>query len=118
LESYESSIAKADFNRDDIQINFDRIFLALCGDYPGAVTIRHSHKTFERLKKFDQKRLNSQGLDALQMESAESGYTSDRSVHRGWRESQNTRENESDDELLELQWSESDLPEYPSSQSS
>jgi len=33
--------------------DIDLIFLALCGDYPGAVTIRRSHSEFESLKARD-----------------------------------------------------------------
>lgn len=33
--------------------DIDLIFLTLCGDYPGAVTIRRSHSEFESLKARD-----------------------------------------------------------------
>jgi hypothetical protein len=36
-----------------IRQTVNEVFLHLCGDYPGAVTIRDSHVIFERMQEFD-----------------------------------------------------------------
>jgi hypothetical protein len=124
LRGYWSAITKDEFDREDIQRNLDRIFLALCGDYPGAVTVRHSHKLFEELKEIDQENLDSQGPDGVDVTdprtsylSAESGYSSDHSINfpRGY---ESGSEHASDGESLEQKNPNDGIPEYHSSRCS
>ncbi|KIM20819.1 hypothetical protein M408DRAFT_122849 [Serendipita vermifera MAFF 305830] len=42
-----------DFDRAISQATIHQTFIDLCGDYPGAVNIRHSSKRFEELKGLD-----------------------------------------------------------------
>jgi hypothetical protein len=41
------------FQKDQIRLGVDKVFLGLCGEYPGAVTVRHSHKVFQALARLD-----------------------------------------------------------------
>jgi hypothetical protein len=49
------------FSRQEAQKNIDAIFSSLCGEFPGAVTVRHSDKLFKRLSSIDHQEI--QALD-------------------------------------------------------
>lgn len=37
------------FSREETQKEIDAVLISLCGEFPGAVTVRHSYKRFKRL---------------------------------------------------------------------
>ena len=41
------------FDRQKVQDAIQNAFDAICGEYPGAVTVRHSYKRLERLARID-----------------------------------------------------------------
>jgi len=46
-------IVSGDFHHQEIQQAIESLFDTLCEEYPGAVTIRHSHNTFKKLARAD-----------------------------------------------------------------
>jgi hypothetical protein len=57
--SLESGI----FNRERVQHAIENTFDILCGDLPGAVTVRHSEANFKELRSGDHRELDTLALD-------------------------------------------------------
>jgi hypothetical protein len=63
-------IKEGSFSREETQKNIDAIFTSLCGEFPGAATVRHSYKLFKRLRSIDQQEnrvLDEEGASSPEM---------------------------------------------------
>ena len=70
-----NNIRSGEWSNTEIQDLINALFGAICGDYPGAVTIRHSYSTFQQLSQVDREeeaRNLTNSNDAVQQVAATS----------------------------------------------